>query len=339
MGAGDPVLYSVYVYAPNKIAPVIFAVAYAISTVFHVWQCYRYKAFKLVGLHSVCGVLFVLGYCLRAVGAHNYIYDPDDSMPLLLFIFSQVFIYVCPPLLELSNYHVLGRVFYYVPYCSPFRPGRVLATFGGIMIIVEALNALGVSLAVNSGSSPQVQALGGHLTIAAISIQLFVILSFGYLSGLFHRRCSTTKLHSKKVNSVLYTLYASMALIFARCIYRLVEHMEPTKKELDNLESLKELSPILRYESFFYIFEATLMLVNSILWNVWHPGRFLPSTHNICLQLDGNEVEIAEEPDERPLLAKTANIFTFGVLYRRKRQTTDFQQLVNLGETGGSQTK
>lgn len=33
------VLYSLYVYAPNKEAPIIFAVLYAISTAMHIWQC------------------------------------------------------------------------------------------------------------------------------------------------------------------------------------------------------------------------------------------------------------------------------------------------------------
>lgn len=33
------VLGSLYVYAPNKGAPIFFTIAYAISAVFHLWQC------------------------------------------------------------------------------------------------------------------------------------------------------------------------------------------------------------------------------------------------------------------------------------------------------------
>lgn len=33
------VLGSLYVYAPNKGAPIFFTIAYAISAVFHIWQC------------------------------------------------------------------------------------------------------------------------------------------------------------------------------------------------------------------------------------------------------------------------------------------------------------
>lgn len=52
-------------------------------------------------------------------------------------------------MLELANYHILGRIFYYIPHLSPLPPNRVLAIFGGLMALVEALNAIGVSLQAN----------------------------------------------------------------------------------------------------------------------------------------------------------------------------------------------
>ena len=202
------------------------------------------------------------------------------------------------------------------------------------MILVEALNGLGVSLSVNSSSSHQVQAIGNHLTVAAISLQLGVILIFVGLAGLFHWRCKSTTVQINVVGRMLWVLYGSMFLILARCIYRLVEHTGGTKKDLDNLEALQKLSPILRYEWFFYVFEATLMLINSILWNIWNPGRFLPKNYNIYLGPDGNEIEGEEQADNRALWAKVANIISFGVLYRKKRQAGQFQELVNLGGEG-----
>ncbi|KAL7627705.1 hypothetical protein AAE478_001899 [Parahypoxylon ruwenzoriense] len=327
MAAGDPVLYSLYVYAPSKGAPIFFTIAYAISALFHIWQCYRYKAFKLIGLHAVCAVFFTAGYALRDYGAFNYMYSVTTKVPLLVFIFSQVFIFICPPLLELANYHVLGRIFYYVPYCSPLPPGRVLSIFGGLMGLIEALNGLGVALSANPSSSREQQTLGSSLTIAALAIQLVVIIVFICLAVLFRRRCGKANIHSKAVRIILLTLYVSMTLILIRCIYRLVEHTGNTNVELDDLESLRSLSPILRYEAFFYIFEATLMLINSVLWNVWNPGRFLPKDYHIYLARDGTEVEGEKDSDDRPLLAETVHVLTFGILFRRKRQTQQFQEL------------
>jgi len=34
------VLGSIYVYAPNKVAPIIFAVLFGISAIGHNWQCW-----------------------------------------------------------------------------------------------------------------------------------------------------------------------------------------------------------------------------------------------------------------------------------------------------------
>ncbi|KAL2150543.1 hypothetical protein VTH82DRAFT_7106 [Thermothelomyces myriococcoides] len=315
--SGEPVLWSLYVYAPNKGAPIFFTITYGISAFFHIWQCYRYKAWKLMWLHALCATLLTVGYALREWGAFNYLYSLTDKTPLIIFVLSQVFIYVCPPLLELSNYHILGRVFYYVPSCAPLPASRVLATFGGLMAAVEALNAVGVSLAVNpSGDS---QSLGKSLIIAAISMQIVVIVTFVSLAALFHVRFVRARIGSHAVRTILLVLYASMTLIFVRCIYRLVEHSGNIEIELNDIEVLRRLSPLLRYEVFFYVFEATLMLLNSWLWNAWHPGRFLPRENHIYLAEDGTEVTGEKEEDSRPLLAKMGHVLSFGILFRKTK--------------------
>jgi hypothetical protein len=86
-----------YIYAPNKAAPIFFTIAYGISAIFHIWQCYRYKAWRLIGLHSLCSLLFTAGYALREYQSQdNYLYSETSITPLIIFILSQVFIYVCP---------------------------------------------------------------------------------------------------------------------------------------------------------------------------------------------------------------------------------------------------
>lgn len=158
------------------------------------------------------------------------------------------------------------------------------------------------------------------MTIAAISIQIAVITIFIIMAGLFHFRLAMMQRRVRNVQMMLYVLYASMALIVVRCIYRLIEHLGPTKKDLDSIEALRALSPLFRYEVFFLIFESTLMLINSVLWNVWNPGRFLPRDYHVYLAQDGTEVDGEKEIDERPLIQKTAHVLTFGLLFQRKRR-------------------
>lgn len=195
------------------------------------------------------------------------------------------------------------------------------------MALVEALNAVGVSLSANSSSSPSQQVMGSNLTIAALAIQLFVIVIFVLLAGIFHRRCAKASIHTSTISTPLRTLYTSMALILIRCIYRLVEHMGNTTVHLGDIESLKNLSPILRYEWFFYIFEGTLMLLNSILWNVWSPGRYLPANRHVYLSRDGRTEVQGEYSDDRPLLAVVGSVLTFGVLFREKKKVPPFEEL------------
>ncbi|KAI0190127.1 putative RTA1 domain protein [Astrocystis sublimbata] len=315
----DIVPGSLYVYAPNKAAPIFFLIAYALSAIGHIWQCQRYKCWKLVGIHALCGVLFTAGYASREWGAYNFIYADGDNPALIGYIVSQVFINVCPPLLELANYHVLGRILYYIPHLAPFPPGKLLSVFGGLLAIVEGLNSLGVAFASNPSGSASSQELGSTLTLVAISLQVVIAAVLVGIAGIFHTRCKKTRVDTRVVSTPLITLYVSMTLIFIRTIYRLVEHLDNTTVDLDNPESLKTLSPLLRNEVYFYIFEATLMLLNSILWNVFHPGRFLPSDAHIHLAKDGQtEIENAAIVDGRPVWKKVAHLFTFGVLFRRK---------------------
>ena len=59
----------------------------------------RYKAFLLVGLHPGCAIILSVGYALREYGSFNYLYSHEN---LVVFICSQIFIYICPWVLPLS---------------------------------------------------------------------------------------------------------------------------------------------------------------------------------------------------------------------------------------------
>lgn len=279
-----------------------------------------------MALHPLCALIFTLGYILRLYGAtspSNHLYSVNFTRNLIVYIMSQVFIYICPPLLELANYHVLGRLLQYIPHLSPMPPHLVLRTFGILMALVELLNSLGVSFASNPSSGATQQSTGSHLIIAALVMQLGIIASFAVLAGMFHFRCAHTlgSAFPRNVRTVLYTLYASMTLILIRSVYRLAEHAGGnTNVDLENLESLRALTPVLRYEWWFYVFEATLMLANSLLWNLWHPGRFLPRDSRVYLARDGvTEVMEEERRDERTWWMKVLHIWSFGLLFPRKR--------------------
>ncbi|KAJ6014379.1 hypothetical protein N7540_008970 [Penicillium herquei] len=304
MESGEAILGSLYIYAPNKIAPIIFAAVFAISFIGHAYQSHRFDAWGLTGLQAFCALLYVVGYALRAYDAWgHYIYDENTSDPqtaLLTFIMSQVFIYVPPPLLELSNYHVLSRAFFYIPYCTPIAPNKVFVIFGSLMSLVEIFNGLGV--AFGSNATGHEQNAGRILVLTSLSIQICVILSFFVITDIFWYRCVRSKINNQAVPKLFFVLFASMALIFIRCIYRLVEHAGQTTIDFTNIQEENQDSPLERYEWYFWDFEGATMLANSLLWNLFNPGRFLPRSTETWIGLDGLETGIprTEKPAAAP---------------------------------------
>ncbi|KAF2264138.1 hypothetical protein CC78DRAFT_517247 [Lojkania enalia] len=282
MPNGRPVEGSYYFYAPSKISPPFFIFAFFISTLTHLWQCYQYKCFKITGYHIFCGLLFTTGFALREYGAFNY-----DN--LNIYIASTLLIYMSPPILELANYHVLGRVMYYIPYFAPLHPGRVITTFGFLSSVVEALNAIGISYLANRSLPEKYGKLGDGIMKASLILQVVVIALFCLLAGIFHYRCVKSNIKKKSVWDPLITLYISMSLILIRTIYRMIEHFGVTYVNSGVDFDPMSLTPLIRYEWFFYIFEATLMLWNTCLWNVRHPRRpgCPPEDYRVYLAQDG----------------------------------------------------
>ncbi|KAK0384211.1 hypothetical protein NLU13_8299 [Sarocladium strictum] len=286
---------SFYFYDPNKGAAIFFTIAFFVSGVLHVWQTTHYKCWILTPLFPFCCLLFTAGFALREYGAFHY-----DS--LNAFIASVCITYAAPPLLELQNYHMLGRILYYVPHHSPMHPGRVLTTFGFVSAVIEALNGWGASYSSNQSLTDAELAAGHALIKTSLILQLAVISCFVCLTAVFHRRCYRAGAVNAKVASSLVTLYISTGLILARTIYRTVEYFGVAEYRFtDPGFNPESLSPTIRYEVFFYMFEASLMLINCCLFNLRHPRRYLPRNNKIYMAQDGiTEIEGPGLKDPRP---------------------------------------
>ena len=116
-----------------------------------------------------------------------------------------------------------------------------------------------------------------------------------------------------KLRSIVALLYASSALILVRNIYRCIEVWQGYTGYLQ------------RHEAFFYVFDAGLMLVNTIMLNVWHPARFLPRSNKVYLARDGvMELEGPGWVDKRPWWVSVLDPFDLNGLIRGKDKETAF---------------
>lgn len=67
------------------------------------------------------------------------------------------------------------------------------------------------------------------------------------------------------------------------------------------------------------------MLINSLIWNIWNPGRYLPRNNHVYLARDGTtEVEATKvrTTGGNTLLA----MLTFGLFFRKKRESQPFME-------------
>jgi hypothetical protein len=209
----------------------------------------------------------------------------------------------------LTNYIILGRTFYYVPYLSPIHPGRVITTFVGLDFIIGILTGNGAAKAANPSNGPGEIKVGAALIRASIMLQLICFVGFIALEITFHRRCLRAHIMNDKLRTMLYILYLSSSCILLRNLYRVVEVWQGYDGYLAN------------HEVFLYIFDGALMLLNTVLLNVFHPMAYLPRSWRIYLANDGvTELEGDCVVDQRPFWVTLVDPFDLaGLITGRDR--------------------
>jgi len=217
------------------------------------------------------------------------------------------------PVYSLMNYIVLSRTLYYVPYLSPIHPGRVLSTFIGLDAIVAVLTGNGASRVANVQATVTDLKVGRGLIRASILLQMACFVGFIALEVTLHRRLVNARLLSPKLRTIIILLYASSAIIMVRNIYRVVDVWEGYTGYLET------------HEAFFYVFDAAVMLVNSVMLNVWHPPMYLPNDNKIYLARDGvTERQGPGWVDKRNFLLTIFDPFDIGGLIKRKDNKDKF---------------
>lgn len=112
--------------------------------------------------------------------------------------------------------------------------------------------------------------LGEHMIIAGLFVQVIFFGFFIIVSIVFHRRMLATPAHAVRATQIPWTrymhvLYTASILIMIRSIYRVAEYIQGSDGYLQS------------HEAFIYIFDATLMLLSCLIFNVFHPSKIVSS--------------------------------------------------------------
>jgi hypothetical protein len=151
------------------------------------------------------------------------------------------------------------------------------------------------------------------MVTASLCLQAALFGAFGILSAIFHYRASRAGVLAKNLKTVLVVMYISAAIVTIRCIYRLVEYLMGWD------------SPIYTNEVYFYVFDAAIMLANTLLLNAFHPGKRLPASNSVFLARDGvTERRGPGWADDRPWLVTVVDPFDVWGLVRGKDKSKQF---------------
>lgn len=162
----------------------------------------------------------------------------------------------------------------------------MLVTFASLAAVAELVTIAGIAYLTNRDLPDKSLQLGYTLTKASLVLQLLIIVVVFALAGVFHRCFRVGGIKAARVVRPMQVMYASMLLVLARTLFRTVELFAGSPWINRGDDSLA-LRPATRYEWYFYVFDAAPLLIATVLWNIWHPGRFLPQDRRAYLAQDG----------------------------------------------------
>ncbi|KAJ5727032.1 hypothetical protein N7493_006059 [Penicillium malachiteum] len=251
-----------YDYCANGPAAIVFSVLFGLAWIAHTAQAFQYhKRFCWV---IILGTLWeCLGLVMRTVSTINQTESTTASAGQLLVLLAPLWI-------NAYVYMIFGRmVYYYLPEKEVMGIKAEKLSMIFIWLDVSSFFIQATGGIMDSDWSNQMDIIGLHVYTGGIALQQFFILCFCYLLFVFHRRMRQGGGdfgRGRQWHTLVIAMYATLGCITVRIIYRLVEYADTNTAGT---------SPLTTNEAPFYCLECLPMLTAMVIWNVYHPGRFL----------------------------------------------------------------
>jgi hypothetical protein len=290
-----------YFYCPSFPAAIVFTVLFALTTIVHLIQAIHYRK-KFCWVLIMAGIWETAGLTFRVLSVLHPTSQtfgfPSQLLILLAPIWINAFDYVVMSrvIYVFADQRVLGigarrlaLIFVLLDitfvFSLPYLSSPELISFSCSAFLMQAAGG-----SFTNNEDPKVVLMGLHIYMGGIGLQECFVLLFIAVVTRFHYKMlrpdiasTVTDIGHKTASSypldsaesqvtrpapgawkrAVYPMYASLALITLRIVFRLVEF------------SSGVISPITQTEVPFYVLEALPMFVALALWNVWHPGQVL----------------------------------------------------------------
>ncbi|KAK8162435.1 RTA1 like protein-domain-containing protein [Phyllosticta citrichinensis] len=262
--ASDTVEYTLYNYSPSLAAAVIFIACFGISSVAHVIQLTMKKTWYFIPF--VIGGLFeTVGYIGRAMNSQ----DKAPNWSIDAYIIQSLLLLIGPTFFAASIYMILGRIIRLTngEAHSVVRATWVTKIFVAGDVLSFLMQSAGGGMLAKANSADD-QELGEHIIVGGLIVQILFFGFFVIASGLFHYRIRAYPTNRSQTISVpweryLVILYVASLLILWRSIYRLAEYIQGSDGTLQ------------MHEAYLYVFDALLMFITCIIFNIWHPSTII----------------------------------------------------------------
>ncbi|KAF5697381.1 RTM1-like protein [Fusarium globosum] len=253
--------FKLYHYDPSFIAAIIFLALFSALTLCHLFQLIRYRTFYLVPFLIGC-IFEAIGYAGRAISAKQ---TPDWA--IMPYVLQSLLLLLGPTMLAASIYMSLGRLIKSLEADSySLVPIEFLTKTFVIADVISFLAQSAGGGMLAKAKSKGDQKMGQNIIIVGLAVQINFFAFFITILHIFHRRITASPT-SKSLSSIspwkqfVLVLYVDSGLIMIRSLFRLVEYVTGSNGALQSTET------------YIYVFDASMIFVTVVLFNLVHPGR------------------------------------------------------------------
>ncbi|KAJ5107809.1 hypothetical protein N7456_004484 [Penicillium angulare] len=247
-------------FCPSVGAAYLFVVLFALTTIVHTAQAIIYRKLYCWVI-VVSGLIQFVTYIFRILSILNPASYADYAGWFVLIL-------IAPLWTNAFVYMIMGRMVWNftddarVLKTRPWNFGMIFVTLDIIAFVIQVY---GAAQAAGNNVAYDVEMQGLHIYMGGVGLQQLFVLVFIVCAIVFHIKIVRQKrLDAKKASLLLYVLYACLALITMRIIFRLCEYSQ----------GLTSTIPL--HEAYQYCLDSLPMLIALVLLNIVHPGRLMP---------------------------------------------------------------